>query len=131
MARTGGPATDRRIDVAVGVWAVLWLVLGGWTGAEVWRLSHLTNTVEDSGFAIAQAGEALQSLDPVPIYGDRAAELGTQARANGQAIVRDARDARGTFKRLAVLLGLAIALVPTVPAVMIRRVVRRTALRPD
>lgn len=108
----------------MALWALLWLLLGGWTGAEVWRLSDLTGTVVDSGYAIDSAGEALQSLDPVPLYGDRAAELGTEVRSNARQIVADAEQARGAFRRLAVLLGLAVALVPSVP-VLLRAVVRR------
>lgn len=120
---------SRRVDAAVAVWVVLWLVLGIWTGMEVWRLSDLTVTVEDSGYAIDSAGRALASLDPVPVVGDRSAEIGLQVRENAADIVADARLARDSFRRLAVLLGIVVALVPSLPVVLLRVVVRRTLLR--
>jgi len=118
-------ARNPRIDAAVVVWVLLWLVLGAYTGFEVWRLSELTLTVQDSGHAIDSAGQALQALDPLPVVGDRSAEVGAQVSRNGADIVADAQQARGAFRRLAVLLGAAIALVPSVPIVVLRMVVRR------
>ncbi|MFP5218519.1 MAG: hypothetical protein ACLGIG_02100 [Actinomycetes bacterium] len=120
---------SRRVDTAVAVWVVLWLLLGLWTGMEVWRLSDLTVTVEDSGYAIDNAGRALVSLDAVPVVGDRSAEIGMQVRENAADIVGDAQRARDSFRRLAVLLGVVVALVPSVPIVLLRVVVRRTILR--
>ncbi|HWH29908.1 MAG TPA: hypothetical protein VNU26_13270 [Mycobacteriales bacterium] len=120
---------NRRVDAAVAVWVVLWLLLGIWTGMEVWRLSDFTVTVEDSGYAIDSAGRALVSLDPVPVVGDRSAEIGLQVRENAADIVADAQRARDSFRRLAVLLGVVVALVPSVPIVLLRTVVRRMLLR--
>ena len=117
------------MDAAVAVWVVLWLLLGIWTGMEVWRLSDFTVTVEDSGYAIDSAGRALVSLDPVPVVGDRSAEIGLQVRENAADIVADAQRARDSFRRLAVLLGVVVALVPSVPIVLLRTVVRRMLLR--
>lgn len=100
--------------------------MGAWIGVEIWRLADLTATVQDSGYAIASAGQALQSLEAVPVVGERAAELGAEARANAEAIVQDAQAARGAFRRVAVLLGVAVALVPSAPMVALR-----VALRPS
>lgn len=116
----------RSLDSAVALWVALWLLLGAWTAVEVWRLGELTRTVADSGRALDEAGKALESLRPVPVVGTRSAELGEQVRANSVDIVRDARQARGSFRRLSVLLGLAVAVVPTVPVVAMRRVLRRS-----
>lgn len=115
----------RSLDVAVALWVALWLVLGTWTAVEVWRLADLTRTVADSGMALDEAGQALESLGSVPVVGDESAELGGQVRANARDIVSDAQDARGSMRRLSVLLGLATALVPTVPVLAMHRVLRR------
>lgn len=117
------------IDAAVSVWVALWLVVGVWTGVEVWRLSELTETVAESGVALDEAGEGLESLRRVPIVGNDAAELGTRVRQNGVDIVADADQARGSFRRLAVLLGVTIVFVPTVPVVAMRRVLRHASVR--
>lgn len=117
------------IDAAVSVWVALWLVIGVWTGVEVWRLSELTETVAESGVALDEAGEGLESLRRVPIVGNDAADLGTRVRQNGVDIVADADQARGSFRRLAVLLGVTIVFVPTVPVVAMRRVLRHASVR--
>ncbi len=86
-------------------------------------------TVADSGRALDEAGMALQSLDRVPLVGGEAAELGTQVRQNGVDIVAGAGSAQGSFRRLAILLGVTIAFVPTVPVVAVHRVLRRLPTR--
>jgi hypothetical protein len=120
------PASRHRsVEVAVALWVALWLVVGVWTGVEVWRLSNLTQTVADSGQAIGEVGQGLQSLDAVPLVGEEAARLGTRVRDNGVDIIAGAQQAQGSFRRLSLLLGVTIAFVPTVPVVAMHRVLRR------
>lgn len=113
------------MEVAVALWVAVWLVLGAWTGVEVWRLSDLTRTVADSGESLSDVGQGLQSFEPVPLVGEEAARIGTRVSDNGVDIVAGAEQARGSFRRLAVLLGVTIAFVPTVPVVVMHRVLRR------
>lgn len=116
-------------DAAVAVWVALWLVIGVWTGVEVWRLSELTETVAGSGVALDEAGEGLESLQRVPVVGNDAAELGTRVRQNAADIVTGSEQAGGSFRRLALLLGVTIVFVPTVPVVAMRRVLRHATPR--
>ena len=124
-------AAERRqwVDAAVAVWVALWLVIGIWTGVEVWRLSELTETVGESGIALDEAGEGLESLRRVPLVGGEAAELGGRVRQNGADIVTGAEQARGSVRRLALLLGVTIVFVPTVPVVAMRGVLTHAAAR--
>jgi len=126
--------TDRRRRAAdpwtgvIATWCALWLVVGVWTGYELWQLSDLGVTVAGSGRALDSAGSALESLAPVPVVGDRTAELGAEVRANAAQIVDDAGEARGSMRRLAVLLGLAVSLVPSTPVLALHVAVRRGRL---
>lgn len=122
-------AGRRSVDAAVALWVALWLVLGVWTAVEVWRLSDLTETVAESGVALDEAGTALQSLRRVPVVGGEAADLGTQVRQNGVDIVAGSEQARGSFRRLSLLLGVTIVFVPTVPVVAMHRVLRHAVPR--
>lgn len=110
----------------VGLWCALWLVVGVWTGYEVWQLSSLSATVGDSGRALDEAGQALESVGQVPVVGDTTEELGTRIRTNAADIVRSAGQAGESIRRLSVLLGLTIAVVPTVPVVVGYRLVTRS-----
>ena len=126
-ARTG------RADLfngLVATWCALWLVVGGWTGYELWQLSDIGPTIADSGRALDSAGTALESLGSVPVVGDSTAEIGTEVRANAGDIVADADDAAASIRRLAVLLGLTIALVPSVPVLAAHALLQRRLLVP-
>lgn len=126
--------TDRRRAAAdpwsgvIATWCALWLVVGIWTGHELWQLSELGATVAGSGRALDSAGSALESLASAPVVGDRTAELGAEVRANATDIVRGAGEARGSMRRLSVLLGLTVALVPSTPVLALHVAVRRGRL---
>lgn len=124
---------QRRADFWNGVvatWVALWLVVGGWTGYELWQLSDLGTTVAGSGRALDSAGTALQSLGRVPVVGEATGEIGDEVRANAAEIVAGANEAGASIRRLAVLLGLAIAVVPSAPVLAAHIVVRRGRLVP-
>lgn len=112
-------STDARtlslLDGLVATWFVLWLVVGAWSGITMWQLSGLGDTVTSSGRAIGSAGEALQSLDAIPVVGDRPAEVGRRSAAAGAEIATRGHDVKGQLRRLSLLLGLSIGLIPTTP----------------
>ena len=114
----------------VATWVVLWLVVGAWTGYELWQLSDLGATVADSGRALHAAGAGLQSLGPIPVVGEQTAELGQQVQSNARDIVAGAAEAQSRTRRLAVLLGLTVALVPSVPVLAVHLALRRGRVAP-
>lgn len=114
----------------VATWVVLWLVVGAWTGYELWQLGDLGATVADSGRALDAAGTGLQSLEGIPVVGEQTAELGEQVRSNAQDIVAGAGEAQSRTRRLAVLLGLTVALVPSVPVLAVHLALRRGLIAP-
>ncbi|MCU1676160.1 MAG: hypothetical protein JWM93_918 [Frankiales bacterium] len=108
-------ARKGALDALVVVWCVFWIVLGTWIGQQMWQVSKLTDTVADSGKALHQAGEALTSFAGLPLVGERSAALGATVAQNADQIVQGADDAKSSTRRLAVLLGLSIVLVPLAP----------------
>lgn len=106
-----------RWSGAVAAWCALWLVVGGWTGYELWQLSDLGGAVAETGRSLGAAGEALEGLGSTPLVGDRTEEIGAQVTSSAADIVREAEGAQGSLRQLAVLLGLTVTLVPSVPAV--------------
>jgi hypothetical protein len=104
---------------AVAAWCAWWLVVGLWTGFELWQLSDIGGTVAETGRAVGSAGEALQGLGATPLVGDRTEELGAQLVSSSAEIMAEAEGARGSLRQLAVLLGLTLTLVPSVPAVVL------------
>ncbi|WP_435746146.1 hypothetical protein [Nocardioides sp. SYSU DS0663] len=119
------------MDAGVVAWTVLWLVIGGWTGFTIWQLAELGDTVTASGEAIGSAGQALQSLDDVPVVGDRPAELGRETVTTADSIRERGQVVKGQLRQLAILLGLAIALIPTTPIVGLYGPLRLSRRRED
>jgi hypothetical protein len=113
--RTSDESTIRLLDGLVAFWFVLWLVIGGWSGYTIWQLSELGDTVTSSGNAIGSAGEALEAVGGVPVVGERPAELGRQVSATGDDVAVRGQQVKSQMRQLSLLLGLAIALMPTTP----------------
>ena len=126
------PSARRSASGAlVVVWSVFWIVLGAWVGQQMWQVSKLTSTVADSGHALHQAGEALTSFAGLPLVGERSAALGATVTQNADQIVVGAADAQRSTRRLAVLLGLSITLVPLAPVLGFYMPARRRAAADD
>lgn len=130
--RTSDASTVRLLDGLVAFWFVLWLVVGGWSGYTIWQLSELGDTVTQSGESITSAGDALQALGGVPVVGERPLELGKETSTTGADIAERGQEVKSQLRQLSLLLGLAIALMPTTPVAGLylpQRLARRRDLR--
>ena len=132
IVRTSGPETLRLVDGALALWVAFWLVVGGATAVSVWQLSEVGSTLTQSGQALDTAGEGLQRLGDLPLVGDRTEQLGDEIRTTAVEIAERGRDTRTGLRRLSILLGLAVALIPSAPVLALylpRRLARRRATR--
>lgn len=114
--RTG----DRRrpvLRVVLIAWLGAWLVVGALTAVRIRELTQVSNTLVRSGEALDRAGVALQAVGELPVVGQRTRQLGAEVRATAGEIQRTGAASRRTVAWLSVLLGLAIALIPTSPIV--------------
>ena len=107
------------IDVAIVVWAVVWVFMGLRVADEVRGLSELSTTVIDVGVAVESAGVALGSLSDVPFAGDRLERPSADIRAAGRSAVVSGRSSRDSIRDLSTLLGIAVAVIPTAPLLFI------------
>jgi hypothetical protein len=105
------------LGLFVVLWTVVWVVLGVWTKHEVRTLRQLSTTVIQSGVAVRQT--ALQGLRSVPFVGGDVARIGRQVSVAGGNAQRSGRSSRSAVDGLSTLLGVAIAVVPTVPMLVL------------
>ena len=105
----------RRLDVALAIWAAFWIALAAYTAYEVAALRTLSHTVVKAGAATESTGHALAAVGHLPFVGGRISDLAAQATAAGASARASGAATATTIDRLAVLLGIAIALIPTVP----------------
>jgi hypothetical protein len=140
----------RTLDVALGVWVVVWLIAAAVVAGSIKQL-------EDGGAAVVTAGDGLQetsaglrraagglhetadalgAIDELPfVPGDPGAAVertagdverfAVRVRATADDARAAGRDAEESARTLAVVLGLALALVPTVPVVALYLLLRQ------
>lgn len=107
------------LDVAIVLWAVVWVFMGLRVADEVRGLSELSTTVIDVGVAVESAGVAIGSLSEVPFAGDRVAKPSAEVRAAGRSAIASGRSSRDSIRDLSTLLGVAVAVIPTAPLLFI------------
>jgi len=105
----------RWLNVAVVIWAVFWVGLGAYTAYEVHALRTLSDTVVKAGKATVATGHALGAVGNIPFVGARVSSLAAQAVTAGHSAQASGASSRSTIDQLAILLGLGIGLIPTVP----------------
>lgn len=119
VPRVLGRRTIRRVDAALVVWAIVWIGIAAYTALEVNGLEDLSGTVVKTGVAVDTTGRALENLAQIPIVGVQISTLADQVRAAGQSAVVSGRSSHQSIANLSILLGVAIGLIPTVPALAI------------
>jgi len=103
------------LDLLLVLWVLLWLWLGIRVGQEVSGLAELSDRVTSTGAAIEAVGGTLGSLSDVPLVGGGIGESAERITDAGRGAAAKGRESRETIESLSILLGLAIALVPTLP----------------
>ncbi len=107
--------TVRLVDAFLIVWAIAWVVLAISVSREVQVLRGLSTTVVKAGVAVRTTGTALGQLRSLPIIGRDIGPVANQAREAGRSAIVSGRDTRDSVDRLALLLGIAVGGVPTLP----------------
>jgi hypothetical protein len=105
----------RRLNVALAIWAVFWIGIATYTAYEVAALRTLSHTVVKAGTATESTGHALAAIGHLPFVGGRISSLAAQAVAAGASARTSGASTATTIDQLAILLGIAIGLIPTVP----------------
>ena len=105
----------RLLNVALAIWAAFWIGIAAYTAYEVAALRTLSHTVVKAGTATVSTGHALAAIGHLPFVGGRISSLAAQAIAAGASARASGASTSTTIDQLAVLFGIAIALIPTVP----------------
>lgn len=105
----------RVLNVAIAIWAAFWIGIAAYTAYEVAALRTLSHSIAKAGAATESTGHALAALNGIPFVGSKIGGLAAQAIAAGASARASGGSVATTVDQLAVLLGVAIALIPTVP----------------
>jgi hypothetical protein len=116
--RPSGRSRIRLMDLALTAWAACWLVLGVMIATEVRGLSDLSRTVTTAGAAVEQTGRLMERLASLPFVGADVARSADQVIEAGRQAQESGGSSRSSVRRLSVLLGVAIAVLPSAPLVL-------------
>ena len=116
---------SRIVTLLLAAWCAAWIALGIWTGYEVNALRRLSDTVVRAGVAVRSTGDALQRVGSIPLVPADIGRIGRQVSSVGVSAQVNGRASKSTIDTLAILLGLAVGLVPIGPVVLLFLVLRR------
>ncbi len=117
------------VDIVLLAWTVAWVYVGLAVAHEVRGLRDLSTTVTKVGTAVEESGRALQDLGDVPLVGDRLAEPSDEITDAGRSARDSGQSSRESVENLSLLLGLSIALIPSLPLVFLYVPWRAAVLR--
>ncbi|WP_249124101.1 hypothetical protein [Saccharopolyspora erythraea] len=121
----------RRFDIAAALIAALFVALGMLVAVQLWALSRLSSSLFDASSALDQAGQGLSMVRVLPLIGDEVARLADSIRATATSVHAEAVRVRSNIRVLAVVVGVAVALVGLVPLALVYlpfRILRMRAL---
>ncbi len=107
----------RVVDAALIVWTAAWLLIGVAVARDVRGLTQLSGTVVAGGQVLRVTGSELGQLASVPFVGDQLGAVSQQLDGVADQAIASGRDSARRVRSLSVLLGFAVALVPTVPLI--------------
>jgi hypothetical protein len=121
--------TSRTIDVILVLWLLLWCTIGYTLGRTVNELSGLSDGVIGAGQGVSDAAGALEALAEVPLTGGGIQEIADRIDAVGQGTVQKGQASKDAIFNISLLIGLVIALGPTIPLIAVWLVIRAPLTR--
>ena len=118
MGRSRVPARRAQslLDTLLLAWAVLWVIVGIVVANQVRGLAEMSDTVAGVGRATTTVGQTIGSL---PLVGGSLGKSADQISAAGRDAVASAQSAREHARSVGTLLGLSIALIPSLPVLVL------------
>ena len=118
--------TFRIIDIALLLWAVLWIGLGIFTALEINNLTSLSDTLVKTGSSISQTGDALHMLAAVPFVGGEIGGFVNKINSAGADIQTSGHESRSTLQRLSWVIGFTLGVLPPLFMLALYLPVRRS-----
>lgn len=104
-------------DVALAIWVAAWIWMGVTVAGDLRDLESLSHTLVRVGHATTQAGQTLGSFGDLPLLGDRVRGPAREITDAGRSAVASGRTTASSLHDASTLLGVAIALIPSIPLV--------------
>jgi hypothetical protein len=122
------PATSRVAapDLVVAAWAVLWIALAVGVVQSTREVAKLGGTVSQTGSAVSRVGGVINDIPLLP--GD-VSGASQSVQAAGESAQVNGTQGQDAADRLGIYLGIAIAIIPSVPIIGLYLPIRVTRVR--
>ena len=117
--RIPSPRVRAVLDAVLILWVAGWIVLGVVVGREVQGLESLADTTVTAGRALDSAGSALGAVGNLPLVGGDFGRVAEQTRDAGRMAIESGRESHDSIHDLSILLAFAVAVVPSLPYVLL------------
>ena len=109
-----GARAVRRLDIIIGVWIAVWVVLGVVVWHDIGAQAQLATDVIKVGTAVKDTGKALGVVGGLPLVGGQIGEFAERIEGMGAEVEGSGISSRDAVRRSAVAAGLGIAVLPAV-----------------
>ena len=106
--------TVRRLDIALVAWLVVWIALATWMAVDIHRQTELSDNVTAVGAALSRTAQSFDTLSLLPLVGGRIGQFVGQINDTATKVERSGTDSRASIESLSVLVGVTVAVIPTI-----------------
>ena len=104
--------TVRWIDIGVVVWVVVWVALGVLIWHDIAAQTQLSSDVIKVGTAVKDTGQALGVVGGLPLVGGSIGDFAGKIETMGAEVAASGQDSRAGIRRIAVIAGLGVGILP-------------------
>lgn len=105
----------RTLDYVLAVWVAAWLAMGVAVASELRGLTELSTTLVEVGQSTGRIGSTLRAVGELPLVGDQIQGPAEDVQRAAASAVRSGRSSRSSIETASALLGIAVAVIPSVP----------------
>jgi hypothetical protein len=109
----------RWLDAGVVVWVVVWAVLGVLVWQDITTQSRLPADLIKVGSAVQDTGQALGVVGGLPLVGGSIGSFAGRIEKLGREVVVSGKTTRESIKRVAVIAGIAVGVLPAAMALFL------------
>lgn len=103
----------RVLDIVIVVYLVVWVALGIAIGRDIAQQVDLAEQVVRVGATLRASGEGFEALSAVPFVGDDIGAVAQRVVTGGSEIEASGAASAEAIREMSVLVGIALALLPT------------------
>lgn len=105
-------------------WSVVCLMAGALATWQTLRLQGGADAIDGAGRGLASTASSLRELEKLPLVGRQVGNAADSVERGADTARASSAEVRSTVRVLAVLLGLAIVVLPTMPLIVLTYLLR-------